>query len=143
MSVYVTQILEDGRYDEACGLAYPMDPALPGELAWGIPKRKKLFLVRKKIQNYLWLLVPVNTRSVKTIALSFILFSLAHFNVTTYWILDTDYDNYSVIYHCNEAISGNHSVLNGWILTRETNPPLSLVSSKQQQLANLRHNQML
>nr|XP_022915566.1 apolipoprotein D-like [Onthophagus taurus] len=40
-----------------------------------------------------------------------------------YWILDTDYDTYSVIWSCNKL--GIFSLRNAWILTRSKKPALS------------------
>ncbi|KAJ8984293.1 hypothetical protein NQ317_009777 [Molorchus minor] len=39
-----------------------------------------------------------------------------------YWVLDTDYVSYSVVWSCNNF--GILSTRNAWILTREKNPPL-------------------
>ncbi|XP_049302741.1 apolipoprotein D isoform X3 [Bactrocera dorsalis] len=42
-----------------------------------------------------------------------------------YWILDTDYDNYAVVYSCRKQLFA-HSV-NVWILTRERDPSEDIV----------------
>ncbi|XP_059055032.1 apolipoprotein D-like [Achroia grisella] len=42
-----------------------------------------------------------------------------------YWVVDTDYDNYSIIWSCNDF--GLFHTRNSWILTRERNPPLSVM----------------
>ncbi|XP_017465565.1 PREDICTED: apolipoprotein D-like [Rhagoletis zephyria] len=44
------------------------------------------------------------------------------YNVTTnYWILSTDYVNYSVVYYCRPAGNSSHKTV-AWILTRERSP---------------------
>lgn len=42
-----------------------------------------------------------------------------------YWIVDTDYDTYSVIWGCNDF--GMFHTRNAWILTRERIAPLSVI----------------
>ncbi|XP_052748798.1 uncharacterized protein LOC113518406 [Galleria mellonella] len=42
-----------------------------------------------------------------------------------YWVVDTDYDNYSIIWSCNDF--GLFHTRNAWILTRERNPSLSVM----------------
>ncbi|KAL1123304.1 hypothetical protein AAG570_002390, partial [Ranatra chinensis] len=42
-----------------------------------------------------------------------------------YWVLDTDYDNYSVIWSCSNF--GIFSTRNAWILTRARNPTLQIM----------------
>ncbi|XP_012255906.2 apolipoprotein D-like [Athalia rosae] len=42
-----------------------------------------------------------------------------------YWVLDTDYDSYAVVWSCTDY--GFISARYAWILTRERNPPLSVV----------------
>lgn len=42
-----------------------------------------------------------------------------------YWVLDTDYDTYSVVWSCMNF--GLFSTRNAWILTRERNPPLNVM----------------
>ena len=37
----------------------------------------------------------------------------------TYWVLDTDYDSYSIVYSCTEVLGGIYSMEYVWILTRE------------------------
>ena len=43
-----------------------------------------------------------------------------------YWILDTDYDNYNVVYSCNKR--GDSLYIFSWINTRSRNPPPEIVS---------------
>ncbi|XP_026319542.1 apolipoprotein D-like [Hyposmocoma kahamanoa] len=40
-----------------------------------------------------------------------------------YWIVDTDYDNYALVWSCYDF--GFFHTRNAWILTRERNPPLA------------------
>ncbi|KAI5639684.1 lipocalin-like domain-containing protein [Phthorimaea operculella] len=42
-----------------------------------------------------------------------------------YWVVDTDYDSYAVVWGCNDF--GLFHTRNAWILTRERNPPLSVM----------------
>uniref|UniRef100_A0A2A4JTA8 Lipocalin/cytosolic fatty-acid binding domain-containing protein n=1 Tax=Heliothis virescens TaxID=7102 RepID=A0A2A4JTA8_HELVI len=42
-----------------------------------------------------------------------------------YWVIDTDYDSYAVVYSCYEF--GIFHTVNAWILTRERNPPVSVM----------------
>ncbi|XP_072946605.1 apolipoprotein D-like isoform X2 [Epargyreus clarus] len=42
-----------------------------------------------------------------------------------YWIVDTDYDNYAVVWSCYDF--GIFHTRNAWILTRERHPPLSTI----------------
>ncbi|KAG7310788.1 hypothetical protein JYU34_003609 [Plutella xylostella] len=42
-----------------------------------------------------------------------------------YWIIDTDYDNYAVVWSCNDY--GIIHTENAWILTRERNPQLTVL----------------
>lgn len=37
----------------------------------------------------------------------------------TYWVLDTDYDSFSIVYSCTEILGGAYSMEYIWILTRE------------------------
>lgn len=37
----------------------------------------------------------------------------------TYWVLDTDYNSYSIVYSCTEILGGAYSMEYIWILTRE------------------------
>ena len=43
-----------------------------------------------------------------------------------YWILDTDYDNYNVVYSCNKR--GDSLYIFSWINTRSRNPSPEIVS---------------
>ena len=43
-----------------------------------------------------------------------------------YWILDTDYETYSVVYSCSQVAFLKLEL--GWVLTREENPPEATVS---------------
>ena len=43
-----------------------------------------------------------------------------------YWILDTDYESYSVVYSCSQVAFLKLEL--GWILTREANPSEATVS---------------
>ncbi|XP_066601117.1 apolipoprotein D-like [Prorops nasuta] len=47
-----------------------------------------------------------------------------------YWILDTDYKSYAVVWSCTNF--GVFSVRNAWILTRETKPPVSVLEKAYQ-----------
>ncbi|KAJ2940629.1 hypothetical protein O0L34_g14734 [Tuta absoluta] len=47
-----------------------------------------------------------------------------------YWVVDTDYDNYAVVWGCNDF--GLFHTRNAWILTRERNPPLSVMEKAYQ-----------
>lgn len=42
-----------------------------------------------------------------------------------YWVIDTDYDSYSVVWSCYEF--GPIHTVNTWILTRERNPPVAVL----------------
>ncbi|XP_068085493.1 apolipoprotein D isoform X2 [Anabrus simplex] len=42
-----------------------------------------------------------------------------------YWVLDTDYDNFSVVWSCSNF--GLFSTRNAWILTRARHPPLEVM----------------
>ncbi|XP_026731796.1 apolipoprotein D-like [Trichoplusia ni] len=42
-----------------------------------------------------------------------------------YWVLDTDYETYSVVWSCYEF--GLFHTVNTWILTRERNPPVAVL----------------
>ncbi|XP_075969086.1 apolipoprotein D-like [Anticarsia gemmatalis] len=42
-----------------------------------------------------------------------------------YWVIDTDYDTYSVVWSCYEF--GPLHTRNAWILTRERNPPVEVM----------------
>ncbi|KAJ1527796.1 hypothetical protein ONE63_007747 [Megalurothrips usitatus] len=42
-----------------------------------------------------------------------------------YWVLDTDYDNYAVVWSCSNF--GIFSTRNAWILTRHREPPLDVM----------------
>ncbi|GFR71983.1 apolipoprotein D [Elysia marginata] len=50
-------------------------------------------------------------------------------NVPNYYILDTDYDNYSLVYSCSEMFGV--SVEFAWILTRERNANLDVSALEQ------------
>ncbi|XP_015438393.1 PREDICTED: apolipoprotein D-like [Dufourea novaeangliae] len=47
-----------------------------------------------------------------------------------YWILDTDYETYSVVWSCSNF--SVFSVRNAWILTREPKPPVSVLEKAYQ-----------
>ncbi|XP_076637495.1 apolipoprotein D-like [Colletes latitarsis] len=47
-----------------------------------------------------------------------------------YWILDTDYKSYAVVWSCSNF--GVFSVRNAWILTREPKPPVSVLEKAYQ-----------
>ncbi|KAJ2940628.1 hypothetical protein O0L34_g14733 [Tuta absoluta] len=42
-----------------------------------------------------------------------------------FWIVDTDYDSYAVVWGCNDLFLSH--TRNAWILTRERNPPSSVI----------------
>lgn len=42
-----------------------------------------------------------------------------------YWVLDTDYNNYAVVWSCSNF--GIFSTRNAWILTRQREPPLEVM----------------
>ncbi|KAG6456753.1 hypothetical protein O3G_MSEX009923 [Manduca sexta] len=42
-----------------------------------------------------------------------------------YWVVDTDYDSYALVWSCYEF--GLFHTRNAWILTRERNPPASVI----------------
>ncbi|XP_041975231.1 apolipoprotein D-like [Aricia agestis] len=44
-----------------------------------------------------------------------------------YWVVDTDYDNYALVWGCLDL--GFLHARNAWILTRERNPPLSTLEN--------------
>lgn len=54
---------------------------------------------------------------------------LAAFDFTkgNYWVLDTDYSSYSVVYSCSEYLGIYHAEF-VWILTRERNPSTELTA---------------
>ncbi|OXU21045.1 hypothetical protein TSAR_014816 [Trichomalopsis sarcophagae] len=54
-----------------------------------------------------------------------------HFDAP-YWILDTDYTSYAVIWSCNDF--GLFSTRNAWILTREQHPAVATVEKAYQVL---------
>ncbi|KAJ8670053.1 hypothetical protein QAD02_001312 [Eretmocerus hayati] len=47
-----------------------------------------------------------------------------------YWILDTDYTSYAVVWSCSDY--GIISARNAWILTREQHPPISVLEKAYQ-----------
>nr|XP_012144193.1 PREDICTED: apolipoprotein D-like isoform X1 [Megachile rotundata] len=49
-----------------------------------------------------------------------------------YWVLDTDYETYSVVWSCTNF--GVFSVRNAWILTREPKPPVPVLEKAYQVL---------
>ncbi|XP_058799298.1 apolipoprotein D-like [Phymastichus coffea] len=49
-----------------------------------------------------------------------------------YWILDTDYTTYSVVWSCSDF--GIFSTRNAWILTREQHPPVATLEKAYQAL---------
>lgn len=52
--------------------------------------------------------------------------------IAPYWILDTDYESYSVVWSCTNL--GVFNVRNVWILTREPNPPVDVFQKAYQVL---------
>ncbi|KAF2356923.1 Lipocalin/cytosolic fatty-acid binding domain [Trinorchestia longiramus] len=44
---------------------------------------------------------------------------------SNYWVLDTDYTSYAVVWSCRNALIFNTQFL--WILTRERNPPADVI----------------
>ncbi|XP_046675135.1 apolipoprotein D-like [Homalodisca vitripennis] len=44
-----------------------------------------------------------------------------------HWVLDTDYDNYAVVFSCVDIIGSVLSTRNAWILTRARNPTLEVM----------------
>lgn len=44
-----------------------------------------------------------------------------------YWVVDTDYDSYAVVWSCYEF--GIFHTVNSWILTRQQNPPKSVLDA--------------
>ena len=44
-----------------------------------------------------------------------------------YWILDTDYENYTAIYSCGNRVPGQMAK---WVLTRSTKPSPEVVNTK-------------
>ncbi|XP_065165935.1 apolipoprotein D-like [Atheta coriaria] len=52
-----------------------------------------------------------------------------------YWILDTDYDNYSLVWSCNNF--GMFSTKNAWILTRSRLPSLEIIGHAYKILDNI------
>ncbi|XP_054736582.1 apolipoprotein D-like [Anastrepha obliqua] len=52
-------------------------------------------------------------------------------NVTSnYWVLSTDYDNYSVVYFCQPSDANSHSTI-VWILTRTRAPCAEVISKAE------------
>ncbi|KAF2356922.1 Lipocalin/cytosolic fatty-acid binding domain [Trinorchestia longiramus] len=45
---------------------------------------------------------------------------------SNYWVLDTDYTSYAVVWSCRNALIFNTQFL--WVLTRERNPPTTLIN---------------
>lgn len=45
--------------------------------------------------------------------------SLSANNESNYWILSTDYDNYSIVYYCKNT-EDNKSMEFAWVLSRQT-----------------------
>ncbi|XP_023303348.2 apolipoprotein D-like [Lucilia cuprina] len=45
---------------------------------------------------------------------------------SNYWILDTDYDNYTVIYSCVPVTTNTHATI-AWILTRQALPEPTII----------------
>ena len=46
-----------------------------------------------------------------------------------YWILDTDYENYTAIYSCGSRVPGQIELFK-WVLTRSTKPSPEVVNTK-------------
>ncbi|KAG4072240.1 hypothetical protein HA402_005962 [Bradysia odoriphaga] len=46
---------------------------------------------------------------------------------SNYWILDTDYDSYAVVFSCVQIVPGFIYTTNAWVLTRARNPPQTLL----------------
>ncbi|XP_018022292.1 apolipoprotein D [Hyalella azteca] len=45
---------------------------------------------------------------------------------SNYWVLDTDYDNYAIVWSCQAAIIANIQFL--WVLTRQRSPPEAIIT---------------
>ena len=52
-------------------------------------------------------------------------------NYGGYWILDTDYENYTAVYSCDRRI-GDQLEFFKWILTRSTKPSPEVVNKNMQ-----------
>ena len=109
-----------GFYSEICGSAFQPDPVnYPGELSVGFPAGEHhTYFISSSIvmDSPSRLSIPATS------------------NTSNYWILDTDYDSFSVVYDCNNKGDDDKSEF-GWILTREKNPPQELVSRTKKILA--------
>ena len=46
----------------------------------------------------------------------------------SYWVLDTDYENYAAVYSCGSGLFDQFRVEFGWVLTREQFPSEDVVS---------------
>nr|XP_014103575.1 apolipoprotein D [Bactrocera oleae]XP_036225797.1 apolipoprotein D [Bactrocera oleae] len=58
------------------------------------------------------------------------------FNVSSnYWVLSTDYNNYSVVYSCQPTQDDSHSLI-VWILTRERIPSAELIARAENVLTS-------
>ncbi|XP_050327293.1 apolipoprotein D-like [Bactrocera neohumeralis] len=58
------------------------------------------------------------------------------YNVSSnYWVLSTDYTNYSVVYSCQPTQDDSHSLV-VWILTREQNPSAELIAKAKDVLTS-------
>ena len=58
--------------------------------------------------------------------------SFARSTTTNYNILDTDYDSYAIVYSCSSKFFGLLKSEFLWILTRERNPPTSVIEQATQ-----------
>ncbi|CAK1601707.1 unnamed protein product [Parnassius mnemosyne] len=57
-----------------------------------------------------------------------------------YWVIDTDYDNYAVVWGCIEFGNVIHG-RNAWILTRQRNPPASVLKKAYEAIKDNRIDQ--
>ncbi|KAK0179071.1 hypothetical protein PV327_007896 [Microctonus hyperodae] len=51
----------------------------------------------------------------------------------SYWILDTDYNSYALVYSCNEILGAHYKYL--WVLTRESTPSDSVLDAVNNAIA--------
>lgn len=91
----------------------------------------RIFFVIGKLTIYLWFcldLIIANCNLVKHLTTCFvrcILVEISYFAAApygNYWVLDTDYENYTLIYSCTSILGISHFEF-GWILARTRTLP--------------------
>ncbi|XP_063705754.1 lazarillo protein [Culicoides brevitarsis] len=62
-------------------------------------------------------------------------------NWSDYWVLNTDYNNYAVVWSCSNV--GNNSMQSAWILTRERRPSADILNKVNSLMPVFRLNETL